>query len=179
MRPNAVTIHDHTPERKETIRRTMRERLDQAGEIVVGRVHMLMRAPKTGAPIRRRKRKGRVRATRFGQLIFKARKGKAGGYRSIRQQTRRSAPGEAPAVQTGRLIGSVTHKPGPGATINKMTEMVGTNVQYGRYLEYGYATFSAKRFAVLLPRPWLHRALNESRTRIANILKRPIPFRTI
>jgi len=71
--------------------------------------------------------------------------------------TRRSAPGEPPAVQTGRLYRSITtERP------KLLVRLVGTNVNYGRHLEEGTER--------ILPRPWLKPALQASIDRTRQIL---------
>ena len=52
-----------------------------------------------------------------------------------------SAPGQYPASDTGRLVGSI------GAEISPTSATVGTNVEYGPYLEFGTSRMAA--------RPWL------------------------
>lgn len=55
-----------------------------------------------------------------------------------------SAPGQYPATDTGRLLGSVRMElPGTG----RMVGRVGTAVEYGPYLEFGTSRMAA--------RPWL------------------------
>jgi len=71
----------------------------------------------------------------------------------------RSAPGEPPRKQTGRLRASVTYEVDEAA----IEAQVGTNVEYGKYLELG-----TKRG--LAPRPWLRRALDESRDKVMSFL---------
>lgn len=81
---------------------------------------------------------------------------------------RASAPGEAPAVDTGRLINSINHK------LSGLTATVGihdiTKVKYGKFLEYGTAKIKA--------RPWLFPALEKKRkhieARISEGMKRAI-----
>lgn len=57
-----------------------------------------------------------------------------------------SAPGEAPASDSGRLAGDVS------MSIKGLVARVGTNVEYGRYLEFGTMN--------ILERPWLRPALD-------------------
>lgn len=68
---------------------------------------------------------------------------------------RASAPGEPPAVDTGRLIASINHK----ITNKGLTATIGvhdiTKVKYGKFLEYGTARIKA--------RPWLFPALEKKR----------------
>ena len=71
----------------------------------------------------------------------------------------RSRPGEPPRKQTGQLRASVTHAVDP----DKLTVRIGSPLKYGMYLELG-----TKRG--LLPRPWLRRALAESRTKVDALL---------
>jgi phage gpG-like protein len=70
-----------------------------------------------------------------------------------------SRPGEPPRKQTGRLRASVTHD----VDAASLTARVGTNVEYGKYLELG-----TKRG--IAPRPWLRRALAEMQGRVNELL---------
>lgn len=71
----------------------------------------------------------------------------------------RSAAGEPPRKQTGRLRASVTYEVDERA----LSARVGTNVEYGKHLELGTRRGIA-------PRPWLRRALAECRAKIAALL---------
>lgn len=75
----------------------------------------------------------------------------------------RSKPGEPPRKQYGRLRGSVAHEVDEGS----LAARVGTNVLYGRWLELGTSRMAA--------RPWLRRALAESRDKVRSILARRPP----
>lgn len=94
------------------------------------------------------------------------------GPKTGRQYTRRSvthqasAPGEAPATDTGRLAGSVKR------VDDGIEVAVGTSVEYGAFLEFGTSKIK--------PRPWLFPALEANRQKwergvmdIINSLKRP------
>ncbi len=70
-----------------------------------------------------------------------------------------SKPGEPPYKQTGRLRASVTYE----VDADSLTGRVGTNVEYGLYLELG-----TKKG--ILPRPWLRRSLAETQGRINELL---------
>ena len=69
-----------------------------------------------------------------------------GGGRTYRRGTVThvaSAPGQPPAVDTGRLRSSIrTLKPNPGP----LTRSVGTNVEYAPHLEHGTRTMAARPF---------------------------------
>jgi phage gpG-like protein len=69
-----------------------------------------------------------------------------------------SAPGDSPFKQTGRLRASVTYEVDEKA----LEARVGTNVDYGMYLELG--TKKGIR-----PRPWLRRALDEVKAQIQSL----------
>jgi HK97 gp10 family phage protein len=73
-----------------------------------------------------------------------------------------SAPGEPPRKQTGTLRASVTYEIDDA----RMAGRVGTNIRYGRHLELGTSKMAA--------RPWLRRALAESRSHIEAIFARPM-----
>ena len=75
--------------------------------------------------------------------------------------TRRSAPGEAPAGQSGALVGSIAHgKP------RRLKRIVGTNLPYGRFLELGWKARNGKYIA---PRPWLEVSLFASINKIKRL----------
>lgn len=63
-----------------------------------------------------------------------------------------SAPGEAPANDTGRLAGSIDFQ-----QLRPLTWEVGTPVPYGRYLEYGVARNNLEE------RPWLRPTIQNER----------------
>lgn len=71
-----------------------------------------------------------------------------------------SAPGEAPAVPTGRLRGSIAYQ--VTATSTETIGIVGTALQYGAELEYGTRT--------IRPRPWLGPAFRNTKEKIQETL---------
>ena len=83
----------------------------------------------------------------------------------------RSAPGEPPRKQTGRLRGSTAAAtqadPDQETTYEvdkaSMSARVGTNLLYGKFLELG-----TKRG--LKPRPWLRRAAFETKGEVSTLL---------
>jgi len=67
-----------------------------------------------------------------------------------------SSPGEPPAVDTGRLRASITHRvEREGKHFNGL---VGTNVEYAKYLELGTSKIA--------PRPFLRPTLENNKQRI-------------
>lgn len=74
--------------------------------------------------------------------------------------TRRSAPGEAPASQHGDagLLGSITHD-----APSELVRRVGTNLNYGRWLEEGTTKMAA--------RPWLEVALTRETGKIRDLFR--------
>ena len=64
---------------------------------------------------------------------------------------------EHPQVQTGRLRSSITHKTEPNMV------SIGTNVEYGKYLEFGTSRMS--------PYPWLFPAVEMRKSDIIETLK--------
>lgn len=64
-----------------------------------------------------------------------------------------SKPGEAPNIDTGRLLSSISFEVDP----QTLTSIIGTNVKYGRYLEFGTKTIAA--------RPWLSTAFKTIKRR--------------
>jgi HK97 gp10 family phage protein len=73
-----------------------------------------------------------------------------------------SHPGEPPNTDTGRLAQSIKFDFKNGGTIGR----VGTNLAYGRYLEFGTRRISA--------RPWLSAAVTEASKEIGQIFKRNV-----
>lgn len=80
--------------------------------------------------------------------------------------SRASAPGQYPMSDTGRLANSVEAKL---PTASNMTAMVGTNVIYGRYLEFGTSRMAA--------RPWLLPSFNKAKDGVEIKLKKAIEAR--
>ena len=81
-----------------------------------------------------------------------------------------SVPGSPPAIDTGRLVQSITHsvEEVDGSTVEGR---VGTNVVYGRMLEEGTSKMA--------PRPWLYPALAKKRDRIHQLIGDAVKGRTI
>lgn len=71
-----------------------------------------------------------------------------------------SAPGEFPAVDTGRLRASITHRVETG--MNRTVGYVGTNVEYGPLLEFGTSKMAA--------RPFMTPSLEMNRAQITRII---------
>lgn len=69
-----------------------------------------------------------------------------------------SAPGEAPASDTGRLVNSIT----TAFDDVKLTGTVAANTDYAEYLEYGTATME--------PRPFLRPALTAKREQVTALI---------
>ena len=81
---------------------------------------------------------------------------------------------EHPQVQSGNLLGSITHEVGDGEVV------IGTNVKYGKYLELGFIQKPGlyipelKRFTKggqVGPYPWLFPAVELKKSEIIDILK--------
>jgi hypothetical protein len=73
----------------------------------------------------------------------------------------RSAAGSFPFKQSGRLRASVTYV----IDENNLVARIGTNVNYGRWLEIG-----TRR---LRPRPWLRPSMAQATPQVRRILSRP------
>ena len=67
------------------------------------------------------------------------------------------SPPKHPRVQTGRLRASITHNVNPGEV------EIGTNVVYGKYLEFGTSRMP--------PYPWLFPAVESEKLEIIEALK--------
>lgn len=72
-----------------------------------------------------------------------------------------SAPGEAPAVVTGTLRASITHRQEDEE--GEAVGIVGTNVAYAKPLEFGTSRMAA--------RPFMYPALEKNRANIVNAIK--------
>ena len=88
------------------------------------------------------------------------RDGKGRFRKKLRYNAHPSEPGEAPHKQTGRLLASVAWE------VVGLAARVGTNLDYGRWLELGTARMKA--------RPWLRRALKEKQAEVQAILAQPL-----
>lgn len=80
--------------------------------------------------------------------------------------SRASAPGEFPMSDTGRLANSVDFNL---PTSGKLMGEVGTNVIYGRYLEFGTSRMAA--------RPWLLPSFEKAKVGVEARLKKAIEAR--
>ena len=95
--------------------------------------------------------------TEARQSIRAPKSGKTRGKRAIR-----SAPGEAPASQHPvGLLSSVQYD-----APSQLTRRIGTNLDYGLFLEMGAPTINLK------PRPWLVPALLKMKARIQRLFKK-------
>ena len=122
--------------------------------------------------------KGLGHADYMGRRQYKRQKGKKGKWHSA------SAPGQPPAVDTGRLRASITWNidnrqkshpymftggadstkvPATGTKFMKIIGLVGTNVTYGPLLESGTSKMA--------PRPWLFPALKRKQAEISLLFR--------
>ena len=82
-----------------------------------------------------------------------------------------SGVGESPHRRTGRLRRSITHEVD---TVADDVVRVGTNVEYGFWLEKGTSGFPSRNIPPLAPRPFLRPAIDEADNKIAFIWGRPL-----
>jgi HK97 gp10 family phage protein len=78
----------------------------------------------------------------------------------------RSVPGNPPAVDTGLLRASITHRIEGGGWEQKTTGYVGVALDYGFYLEFGTSKMAA--------RPWLIPAFERHKEEFKRILNEAI-----
>ncbi len=71
-----------------------------------------------------------------------------------------AAPGYAPNTDTGRLVSSIKF------VFSQTNGEVSTNLQYGKYLEFGTSRMAA--------RPWLIPALEKNKGDIINLIKKAV-----
>jgi len=111
-------------------------KMDASAEMLVKRVKDSFREPKSGreAPAGKKRIRGFI--------------------------TRRSAPGEPPAVQYGHLLRSIVWE-----NIGQLARRVGTNIEYGLGLELGKRNMAA--------RPFLRPAFDQCKERIRALWSRP------
>lgn len=83
-----------------------------------------------------------------------------------RNGSRASAPGQFPMSDTGRLANSIDFNL---PTAGRLTGEVGTNVIYGRYLEFGTSRMAA--------RPWLLPSFEKAKVGVEARLKKAIEAR--
>lgn len=95
--------------------------------------------------------RGIQRGSRSGRLYQK--------YKP-RRQHRASAPGEMPKTDTGRLVSEIKVE----IDSDRLGGAVGTNLDYGEYLEFGTSTMEA--------RPWLHPTFERLKRRITARLRK-------
>jgi HK97 gp10 family phage protein len=134
----------------------MEIKLDAAAEMIVQAAKDSMREAKTGEDVQRNS-KGNRTAKRT--VSFTTGEGKAVNFRASQRgfKTRRSAPGEAPAVQTARLLRSLTWQ-----RAGVMVRRAGTNVQYAVPLELGSSKMAA--------RPFLRPAMDKCKTGVKRLV---------
>ena len=85
------------------------------------------------------------------------------GARSGKQRKkggRSSAPGEPPKTDTGRLVSNIFSI----LASDRQSVEVGTDINYGRFLEFGTSKMAA--------RPWLHPTYQKIKPRIEERLRR-------
>lgn len=84
----------------------------------------------------------------------------------LRYGTHPSKPGHPPHKQTGRLKASVSFEVLDSPIDGYYKARVGTNVKYGRHLEFGTGKMA--------PRPWLRRSYLACKSAITQILAKPM-----
>jgi HK97 gp10 family phage protein len=78
-----------------------------------------------------------------------------------------SAPGEAPAVDTGRLRASISHRVETDS--GESAAYVGTNVEYAPWLEFGTSRMRARPFMV----PAMNRNREWIKATLKSVVKNP------
>jgi hypothetical protein len=106
--------------------------------------------------------RGIVSAVRIYKKTYSA-KGRAKRTKTRKNIYRAAAPGEFPGVRTGRLRQSINVAK---ATPADLSAAAGTNVKYGRWLEYG--TYDADGKQLMKPRPWAMRSLMLAKNAMVN-----------
>ena len=140
-----IVFQSEIPTAVRNIDEAIKARIDEASNLV--RNETILTLSQRG--------KGRI----YENYIYEDAAGnmKFGRTRNIPHQA--SAPGDPPAVDTGRLRQSIR------AEIAGNVGLVGTDLEYGKKLEFG--TRKVAR------RPWLSVAFDKSRDRVGQIFGRP------
>jgi len=137
------------PEMERKIRSELKLAVAAAGTLVENEIKDSMRKAKHGKTYRKNK------------AITRKRKGKNVVVGA--KFHRASAPGEAPAVDRGRLVGSIHSKKEDSGYSSTIGVHDTTNVKYAKALEYGTAKIA--------PRPFLIPALNKTKPAIEERFK--------
>lgn len=143
MRKRFEIVFNKLPKVRGQIRREVRSVVDRTTKSIAGTaVAKIMDPPKTGRIYRR---ETAVSFTgKGGPVAFTA-------YRGSTTEHQASAPGEAPATDTGGLAGSIDAK-----MIGPLTGAVDVHAEYGPVLEHGGENVEA--------RPYLGPSVEEHRT---------------
>lgn len=111
-----------------------------------------------------------VRDRALAKLAKGGRSGKLYAQSGRKSAQRSSAPGEAPAVQTGNLLRGVRARMAPKSKKYRRTAIVAAASPHAHLLEFGTVTMK--------PRPFLGPALNEAREesfgKISSAMRRQI-----
>lgn len=141
----------HGEEFTREVEQEVSKRMFRAGVIVLSEAVRSMKRAKGGRErMHKRLKSGRISKSQFSRW----------------QKTRRSAPGEPPAVQTGRLSRSLSFWSNEGGLerLSPLRWRVGTNVEYAKFLESAKRVFIWKRH--LLARPFLKPAMEATKAKI-------------
>lgn len=131
-----VRIKNHAPKRNKELGKGTRANVRAAAEHLQGELQKTLR-----------------RGGRSGET-YRVQPGSSRTYTA-------SAPGEPPAVRTGRLASSITLTPNGLRRI-----LVGSPLVYARHLEFGTKH--------MRPRPWFRKTAREQRQAIKRILNSPL-----
>jgi hypothetical protein len=132
--------------------------------------------PKTGKTYRRSAIGGRIVGYRIDLIDGKFSKGSA-IRRDVKAYTfhRASAGGEAPATDTGRLVGSIAVQFDKGGLSAKIGVADVTRLKYARRLEFGFIGKDAKgREYSQAARPFLMPAFHKNKYRIREAIEKAI-----
>lgn len=132
---STVRYRNHAKQRSSELRRGVARNVEAAATLLQGELKRTLRGQRSGA-------------------LYPVRPGSPTVYRA-------SAPGEPPAVATGRLLNSVE-----AASAGKARWLVGTPLKYGRHLEFGTIH--------MRPRPWFRVTAREQRKAIRRQLQRDV-----
>ena len=165
----------------------------EAGVKIFGVRELMLNLQAIGANVERASKKALWKAGMHLERVLKQKlnqpgTGKTWPKRGIKKGKRygfhtASAPGQPPAPDEGRLKGSITHNvtgrpgtelPDPGGSKNEARGYVGTNVDYGAFLEFGVNVMhpfgNYGLMTSIEPRPWLYVTVSENANEVAEIV---------
>jgi len=140
-----IVLRSEMPKAIAGIEQAIKSRMDEASLLVENETKLTLSRPG----------KGRI----YENYIYEDASGNMVFGRTRNVPHRASAPGDPPAVDTGRLRQSIRRE------VSGNVGLVGTDLDYGKKLQFGTRKVAA--------RPWLDVAFREAADRVIEIFRRP------